>query len=401
MACDEQEQHEQWIFAEGALALARETARERAAQALRTTTVEGERTPGRIREPLRPLSVEEGSRLVLFYAQRLPQLCSCCGAPSEVLWTGVVFYRRFFAVRSPMEFDPLPMMFACVHVACKTEEVHEITLDKLLEEADVGADDAEKKESMKTKVSSLELPLLEGIGFDLLVEPQPDSALRMLVEELQQCIAQGPPRCHALLPTLTEAMWDEVVLKAEALVVDLGIRSDAILRWPVSIIISAALGTVLDERLGQPASDCTDAYKFSDVLGSLLDASLEMESQRAAVKEMVEDVRRSIQRLAAEGEMTEDTVKEIAKAARRCHRAFDRMREEATEQHEQHRKERKRRWTEMKQMKQAAIRRQVPTPIMGALAALNAGTAANRGTALPQLDNSSDDWLHRLEDMED
>merc|ERR1711879_835152 len=97
------------------------------------------------------------------------------------------------------------------------------------------------------------------------------------------------------------------ISKAEAVVVDLGIRSDAVLRWPTSIIISTALSVTLNEHLGhmhlgQTAGDGADAHRFSDVLGSVLHASVGTESEQAALKDVTEQVRSNIQLLATKTE---------------------------------------------------------------------------------------------------
>jgi len=165
-----------------------------------------------------------------------------------------------------MEYEPLAIMFACVHLACKVEEVHEITVEKLFEAADFGSDDA-----LKTKVLGLELPLLEGIRFVLQVEPKPDAALRMLADELQHLLTQSPTHNHAaVISGLKEATWQDVLERAERIVFELSIRTDAILRRPVSILIVAALGASLDMQDGQPqkhqsmnleAATCRDSQR--------------------------------------------------------------------------------------------------------------------------------------------
>jgi len=377
---DAAERTEQWIFKEEALAQARHGAHQRAVATLqqaatppRGAAVEGERRLN-LREAPKALGLEEGLRLVLFYAQRLPEVCDVCHAPAEVRWTAAVFYRRFFAVRSPMEYDPLLVLFTCIHLACKVEEVHDITLDRLLEASDMAA---AGDGTLKAKVAGFELPLIEAIGFVLLVEPKPDTALPMLAEELRHLLKQGPARCRA--PLLEEQLtadiaWGEVVARAAALTTDLSLRTDAVLRWPASVVIAAALGAALDAHFGTPASECGDAQGLSDILSSLLDANLETEPQREVLRSMVEGARLDLRRLATQGEITEDAVRETARRARRCHRAFERLREEDTERHEAHRKERKRRWSEMK----SAARRQVPTPILHEMAELNRKAAALR-----------------------
>ncbi|CAK0900053.1 unnamed protein product, partial [Prorocentrum cordatum] len=123
-------------------------------------------------------------------------VCAACGAPSAVCWAAAVFYRRFFAARSPAEFDPLLVLLACVHLACKVEEVHEVTLDRVLEAAGLG-------EGEGARVSGAELPLLEAVGFQLFLEPKPDdTALRMLAEDVRRAVPED---------TLTDAGWCEAI----------------------------------------------------------------------------------------------------------------------------------------------------------------------------------------------
>merc|ERR1740123_1208615 len=162
-----------------------------------------------------------------------------------------------------MEFDPMPLMFACVHLACKIEEVHEIMLDRLLEAAGFGANDA-----LKAKVGALELPLLDGIGFSLLVEPKPGPALRMLAEGVDGG-AGGAKK--------------EALARAESLVLDLAVRSDALLTWPASMAIMAALGATLEERAGKPGADAPQAR----ALAAVLEAGLAGEAQCAAVQQLL------------------------------------------------------------------------------------------------------------------
>lgn len=369
--------NDQWLFSDEALAQAREAAHEHAVQALQGIANDGAERRQAVRELPKALTMAQCQQLVLFYVQKLPELCNLCAAPAEVRWTAIVFYRRFFAVRSPMEFDPLPVMFACVHLACKIEEVHEITLDKLLEAADFGLD-----KQMKTRVSALELPLLEGVGFHLLVEPKPDAAVHMLGEELQQRLATSMSP-----PTITEVAWRAVISRAENIVLDLSLQTDAILRWPAAVVITTAFRATLQEHFGQSPSLLK---QLLDGLDFLLHAHLTEEAQRATVKIMLDDILAQIQQLSSIGKVTADVLKDIARNARRCHRAFENLREEANERSEAHRRERKRRWSEMK----GATRRQVATPILQSLLDL---------TGRSLIDGAEDFVIHRIreEDADD
>merc|ERR1719221_71640 len=168
------------------------------------------------------------------------------------------------------------MMFASVHLACKIEEVHEITLDKLLESTGFGTDPA-----MPLKIAALELPLLEGIGFALLVEPKPDSTLRMLVEDLRRHL--GPAQASQVL---TQASCDELVQAAEDLTLNLSIRTDAVLRWPLSVVVAAALQAKLEEAATRGLAGGTELI---EALYQVLDAGLEAEEQRSALRTMMKE----------------------------------------------------------------------------------------------------------------
>lgn len=349
---DALEAPEQWLFSEDALARRRGDTHERCLQVLRGT-----------RECLKPLSLPDSQLLVQFHLQRLPELCRKCRAPSDVQWTAIVFYQRFFTVRSPMEFSPISMVFACLHLACKIEEVHEITLDDLFEHAEAFG----VSKSLKSKVAALELQLLEGMGFALLVEPKPDTALRMLAEELQRLpswggVARGftVPMGLTLHPDSMDNAWHDILLSAEQLLLTLVIRTEAILRVPASLLITAAIGAVLGRH---PVSG-SDGGQVIEILQSLLLNEIEGsvdEAQKADIRSMFQTSLQAFDSLPAVGELTDDLIKEADK----CHRAFERLREAATERSEANRKERKRRWGEMK----TEHRRHLPTPLTQGLAA--------------------------------
>jgi hypothetical protein len=259
-----------------------------------------------------------------------------------------------------MEFDPLPMMFACVHLACKVEEFHEITLDSLFEVAQRFG----TNEALKSKVVLLELHLLEGISFQLLIEPKPETALRNLADELQRMPAwSGVARGLDVHPANMENTWNEIISFAEKLMLHLSISTDAILLIPPFVIAAAALGSVL----GRHSSLGSDGGQAVEILQAVLEARHQQlsewdESGKVGIRSMFHRALQDVERLVTSGEiLVDDSLKETA---RRCHRAFERLREEATERHEANRQERKRRWKECEREKRDAIRRQVPTPLM-------------------------------------
>jgi len=358
---DTLEKVEQWLFTDEKLTRLRGATHERTLQVLNASE-RGERRNG-IREALRVLSLQESTSLTKLVLQRLPELCQICGAPPDVQWTSIVFYQRFFTVRSPMEFPPLSMMFACVHLACKIEEYHEITLDKLFLHAEAFG----VRASLQGKVAALELHLLEGLGFQLLVEPKPDIALRMLVDELQSqpCwdrVAHG----FSLHPG--DQKWQEIVAASESLLVNWSIRTEAVLRYPTSMMVTVALAAVLSRHFSSLGGD---GGQTVETLQSFLASSVE-EGERAVMRSMFQTALQDFEALSSLEAVTADSVKESIQNVTCCHQAFERLREEATERHEANRRERKRRWGEMKD----ANRRRIPTPFMQTLANFNKAMAA-------------------------
>lgn len=454
----------QWIFTEEALARAREAGRSRAAQGLLTAQATqalpaalrrqklggcASGTPPRLpqlprlggcgyaagspppaagrQEVPRALGTEDCARIVLYYARLLPELSGLLELPAEVRWSAIVFYQRFYAVRSPTEFDPLVVMFACLLVSCKVEEFHEVTLGKLLEVAELGHD-----ATLRAKVVGAEVPLLEAVAFSLFVEPKPDSTLLVLLEELRHRL----PASHNL------ARWEVtlVAANAELLLLEWAVSTDAVLRWPHSLLFVAVLEEALGVHLSHAHSQAAFPGQEHQVVAAELSRLLatlpalrppapagaeaaaatptspappgEEAAAEAAEEPRCDCVSRLVRQLQEEvramagaspvaalrpgsagerGACTADAATlEAAQQASHCHRAFDRMREEASTRDEAHRLERKRRWHEIR----GIGLRQVPTPILHNLAGLRLYLQASEF-------NSTDDddfVIHRVQD---
>lgn len=259
---------------------------------------------------------------MLFFAHKLPELCRLCGAPSDVQWTAVVFFQRFFAMHSPMEFHPRDVMFSCVHLACKVEEIKELPQQRMSGEVYrdllggiLSAAGIEPNTSFRTKMANIELPLLEGIGFGLLVEPKPEDGATMLAEELQLHMAEGVKS----IPTMEEGVWNNLSSKAARLVVDAAVCSDMLLRWPTSVLIAAALVKVFQDHHGASAME---------LMVSVLSAKLPASHLRVTTRRMLEEAFSELQQVNLAGTIAEESMKEIAKTASRCLKIFDRLREE-------------------------------------------------------------------------
>eukprot|EP00929_Paragymnodinium_shiwhaense_P115936 TRINITY_DN850_c0_g1_i1.p1 TRINITY_DN850_c0_g1~~TRINITY_DN850_c0_g1_i1.p1 ORF type:complete len:467 (+),score=93.92 TRINITY_DN850_c0_g1_i1:19-1419(+) len=350
---DEEAAHDsRWLFSTAeALNRSREQSRERASASLKSLIVET-RTAGAGKET-RPLSSDESLGLCRFYAKTMPELCALCAAPADVRWAAIVFYQRFFSVRSPMEFDPLTVMFSCVHLACKIEESHEITLDRILEAADFG------DQGLKPKVASLELVLLEALKFTLLVEPKPEATLGMLLEELKERFS---------LPEGVAREQRRLLDRAADLVLELSVSSDAVLRWPPSLLFAAALLEALQGQ-GSPSlvpaelaavASLEERRQLAAGLEGLLEAGEGVgESRSGSLRQVLGQVRDELRAVAvaaaAEGRgflarPAKDALpREVAKIAKRGQKLFEKKREDQQERQEASRFEnRKRIWSDMK-----------------------------------------------------
>lgn len=341
-----------WLFTAQALQQAREQAKARMAKVLSES-----RPPA---GPPRALTLAEEQQLTSYYLRLLPGLCDRSGATSDVMWTAIVFYKRFFAVTSASEFDPALMLLTCVHTASKVEEQHDLTLSKLLDEA--GWSSEPKKSRFAQQVIKLEIHLLKALNFVLLVEPKPDSTCRMLIEELKQLPALKPPQPEigqSPSKPASEALWEEIREHTLELLLGLVTQSDAVLLWRPSVLIAAVLSAALDERLGPVAGEGDSRASPSDVLAALLDSQLETEEQRAPIRSQVQGLKRQIRELSSYDERNE-AIKELKQIASKWQQIFSQIREDRMETHEANRRERKRRRDEVK----AASHRQVPTPML-------------------------------------
>mmetsp|Transcript_37649 Transcript_37649/g.95345 ORF Transcript_37649/g.95345 Transcript_37649/m.95345 type:complete len:390 (-) Transcript_37649:9-1178(-) len=319
-----------WIpLSERALLELREAVHEQAEVALRGASAAKALGSGKD-GATKPIGLEQGCQLVLYYAQQLPELCRLCKAPREVCWSAVVFYRRFFAVRSPMAFDPTPVMFTAVFLACKVEEARQITLDKLLAAAEMSP-----ASGMREKVIAMEVPFLEGLGFDVTIEPKVDSAFRALAEDLCGDLQLGGSPAAASSAAVAALLSDEerraeVVRDAEDRLIQLAVRTDAVLRWPSSALLAVSFGVALGMALTPPSGSGAEILEVHwGTVGSLLEPKLELEGQRVALRAWMDEVRQCFRSPAFTTPVPEAVAKEAAKAARRCHRAFDRLRERA------------------------------------------------------------------------
>ena len=92
------------------------------------------------------------------YQEKLLGMCANLKLPHKVLSTAVNFVKRFYVKRSALDADPQHLALVCLYLACKTEDCY-------LSAAELGRLVGVPAEALLR----LELPLLQGLGFDLQV----------------------------------------------------------------------------------------------------------------------------------------------------------------------------------------------------------------------------------------
>lgn len=180
-------------------------------------------------DPAYKVTHEDERKLLRFYMGEMVNLCASMKFPTKVKATALMYLKRFFLYSSCINQPPMKMMLTCIYLACKIEEAY------------IGAEDFCRQLNQDPKaVLSNEVPLLQGLQFDLIVH-SPYRALDGLFEDVRICREQG-----------TCAHMDEAVMQAppEALgrwrasaisAVDALMLSDAPLQHPPGQLALAAL----------------------------------------------------------------------------------------------------------------------------------------------------------------
>ncbi|TNV85132.1 hypothetical protein FGO68_gene4723 [Halteria grandinella] len=86
----------------------------------------------------------------------------------KVLGTALTYFRRFYLDRSIFEFDPIPMMFGCIYLATKIEEIQFCEMSSSNVEAFCKAVNEDKYCTVEA-LTSLEVFLLKALKFELIV----------------------------------------------------------------------------------------------------------------------------------------------------------------------------------------------------------------------------------------
>jgi cyclin H len=126
----------------------------------------------------RTLSIEEEDLIKKYYATKIREFDKL-DLPEKVLGTATIYFKRFFLSNAITHHDPRHIMLASMYLAAKVEEV-------VLPVDNIAAPVSAKKED----VLAMEIPLLEGIQFDLIVH-LPYNPLHGFIIDLKE--SSNPP----------------------------------------------------------------------------------------------------------------------------------------------------------------------------------------------------------------
>lgn len=126
----------------------------------------------------RTLSIEEEDLIKKWYATKIREFGQL-GLPEKVLGTATIYFKRFFLSNAITHHDLRHIMLASIYLAAKVEEVV-LPVDNI-----AGPVNAKKED-----VLAMEIPLLEGLQFDLIVH-LPYNPLHGFIIDLKE--STSPP----------------------------------------------------------------------------------------------------------------------------------------------------------------------------------------------------------------
>ncbi|KAL3139883.1 hypothetical protein ABBQ38_004177 [Trebouxia sp. C0009 RCD-2024] len=176
---------------------------------------------------LKPIRLEEDSRLCKYYQGKMQQVCKALTFPDKVAAAALLFFKRFYLTFSSLDHDPKNIMLTCIYLACKIEEAY------------IGADQfCSLVRQDSQSVLRNELNVLHGLKFDLITHP-PLRALDGFFQDLLSWKANAANADEAL-HRLDAAGMSKARGAAQA-ALDALMLTDAPLLYSPSLVALAAL----------------------------------------------------------------------------------------------------------------------------------------------------------------
>ena len=77
---------------------------------------------------LKPVRLEEESRLCKYYQAKMQQVCKALTFPDKVAAAALLFFKRFYLTFSSLDHDPKNIMLTCIYLACKVFHLSRVVL---------------------------------------------------------------------------------------------------------------------------------------------------------------------------------------------------------------------------------------------------------------------------------
>jgi cyclin H len=142
---------------------------------------------------------EEEKAIIYFLSKNIITACKHLHVHEKAISTALAYFKRFYLYNSVCEYDPVQMMFTCMFLSCKTEEINI---------KDVHLFCQQFKESDPKAVLQLEFALISGIKFHLYVF-SPKKSLKAILstvdtslftqEEILECERKADEFIDAIL----------------------------------------------------------------------------------------------------------------------------------------------------------------------------------------------------------
>ncbi|CAM0135616.1 hypothetical protein VKS41_005267 [Umbelopsis sp. WA50703] len=102
------------------------------------------------------LTVEEELALCIFYETRLQTMCKMVKLPDTVMYTAVMYMKRFFLHNTVMDYHPKDVLYTCLFLATKAEN-ERLSIDEFCQRLRVPSSDS---------VLNLEFTVSQGLKFE-------------------------------------------------------------------------------------------------------------------------------------------------------------------------------------------------------------------------------------------
>jgi len=163
---------------------------------------------GKYKEKDWVVSVAEEEALKTYYILKIQDICRSLKFPVNVMATAVVYFQRFYLKKPLYQYQPKYIMLACIYLAGKVVEIditHVIPAKVIAEPLKV---------SPKILLD-LEIPLLEGLDFELIVF-HPFTCLYGFMCDIKSWVSEAQntffteerlQKLEALSKQITETIW--------------------------------------------------------------------------------------------------------------------------------------------------------------------------------------------------